>query len=30
VDVTESSPVVLRKGAIAESEIFSLLDSQLI
>lgn len=30
VDVSSDSPLVLRQGAVAESEIFSLLDSQLI
>ncbi len=30
VDATEDNPVVLRKGAITESEILALLDSQLI
>lgn len=30
IDVSSDSPVVLRQGAVAESEIFSLLDSQLI
>lgn len=30
IDVSSDNPVVLRQGAVAESEIFSLLDSQLI
>lgn len=30
IDVSSENPIVLRRGAVAESEIFSLLDSQLI